>query len=696
MLRHVLLLLAAAPGCCVVRPWSQGSHSRPVTCNLQDTVVLAQSGLRRLKRHSQVEQQAPPAPVAQPLQPPQSAPGQAQQVPYGVPGQQQQAPNNMPSQPQLQQQQQQQQPQQFPYYPNAPWPQGPYYVPNQWQQAPNYYPSNQWQQAPFNGQGQPQQASSAPSQWLPMPYYMPGQPQQTPYYMPSQPQQAAASASRQGQPAAAVAPQHGAASVQQAPQQKPPSKAQQMVPLSSLPRGQFRKPPADLGVETPDQVKRSKLSFAERHPTSANLAHFVPASNTHCVQGNRLYLETMLVRFKNSPLHEQYSGAVIQDGSCSEGSVYILGPDYHRCFPQASVYHSFAQRRSQIILKQITKGAFNDMLDHMEGMTAKWRKYISHSSQEALQRDEAQMQALCDNGRMQEETFGLPVAATTFFFKPQDSAFCVQGTQQYLHEILNTLRVSPLGDKYEGMWLTEGACSLNGVTVGPKESKCLPHASLYLAATDNAALVAQQHLDHVCDGGNTVRKVQAKLQAQQDMLNVRQKATALDEMDAKSSNYFMFDETVYSCWQGPVHRLTKMRDYMMNVGVPERFFKERMKLYTGTCDNMCMMNGWREQRSCIRHMRQCKSPIRDQIDPYFGNKLEHLANISHTTKSRIYSMLDDLDLERTCTRIRAAAATHNVTGNYTGNYTGNHTGMSGNHTFGFAAKVSSDSSRFNW
>eukprot|EP00415_Alexandrium_ostenfeldii_P004215 UN4215 len=110
----------------------------------------------------------------------------------------------------------------------------------------------------------------------------------------------------------------------------------------------------------------------------------------------------------------------------------------------------------------------------------------------------------------------------------------------------------------------------------------------------------------------------------------------------------MFDEKLYACWQGPKNRLEKVRDYFRGYGMPEWFFEKRMKLYVGTCDNMCMMNGWVERRSCIRHVRQCRHPDISEIDAFLKKKEQLVMLIANSTRNTIDEMLEGSDLESTC------------------------------------------------
>jgi len=68
----------------------------------------------------------------------------------------------------------------------------------------------------------------------------------------------------------------------------------------------------------------------------------------------------------------------------------------------------------------------------------------------------------------------------------------------------------------------------------------------------------------------------------------------------------------------------------------------------GTCDNMCMVNGWVERRSCIRHVRQCRHPDVEEIDRFLKKRETLVPIIKNGTMAKVTEMIDNTDLEISC------------------------------------------------
>lgn len=601
---------------------------------------------------------------------------QAEQVPYypQAPGQQ------LPFPPMPQPQQQP------PYYAPMP-PQQPYYAPMPGQQMP-VYPS---QQAPYPGQ--PQQGSYYPGPPPQAPYY-PGQPQQAPYF-PGQPQSAPYYPAQvgvppqpqpvPGMPQAPAAPQAQPAPPQQAPDQPAAQWQGGQYPQSAvlsyqqmpLQQGAYQQPPMQQSAhqQAPMQqrgghthaimnsimmqpivptlndtveLRRVKRTQWERHPRTYGLFRLVPSTKTHCLHGQKDYMLVVQERLRNSPLSMQYSNTSLEEGSCSEGSTFNKGPDYHKCFPQATLYHPFAQNREQVFLKEISATLFGSTQEQRVAVQKSWKAYTAEHSREEIREAELEIEAMCDNGRMMEETFGLPIAALSFNIMPASGDYCVQGSKSYLQTVLGHLNMT---DEFRDTEVEEGACLLRSYGAGPNAPRCLSHASLYFSdadRTEERLADAHEQLGLVCENATLGQNVSSVLRTKQEKANLRALRLKEDAEEQAQSNFYMFDEKLYSCWQGPKQRLEKVRDYFRNYGMPEWFFEQRMKIYGGSCDNMCMINGWVERRSCIRHVRQCRHPDIDEIDPFLHKKDTLVMILKNGTRDAVDKMIEGADLEASC------------------------------------------------
>mmetsp|Transcript_136781 Transcript_136781/g.424846 ORF Transcript_136781/g.424846 Transcript_136781/m.424846 type:complete len:189 (-) Transcript_136781:59-625(-) len=132
----------------------------------------------------------------------------------------------------------------------------------------------------------------------------------------------------------------------------------------------------------------------------------------------------------------------------------------------------------------------------------------------------------------------------------------------------------------------------------------------------------------------------------------KQLERALHAMEAAQSEnarsyYYMFDEKLYSCWQGPINRLQSVINFLRTWGLQEAYLEKKLKFYRGSCDDMCMRNGWLDRRSCMRNVQQCRHPEWETMEK-LTHKLVYLAYESNNSYNRMFDLMKDSDLERTC------------------------------------------------
>jgi len=552
-----------------------------------------------------------------------------------------------------------------------------YYLPTQRQQAP-------WQPALFYGMGQPQQQLQLQQQQQ--------QQSQPPQPLESQPRE---------QPQAQAQAQLG---------QVQPAVYQEAQPAGHQEAGEFHEPALNVDHQpnqwlkfvAPDQRReaerraaargnassgnassagagaaeeaaadspvallkqRRKRTYAERHPASAYVMHFVPSTRTHCVQGSKEYLAVALARLRTSPLNFLYESANLTDGPCVTHTNFVEGPDYHRCFPQASVYHWAAKSKTGLNLRQLMlPSLLGETRDRLDAAESEWRRWALNRSEAELRRAEDQTEALCDNGRMMLETFGgVSFAAATYHVKPLDGGYCVQGAKDYISAVLDKLRASPRFVRAE---MAEGACSLQGLAAGPVEVPCLDHGSAYLVSADvdlktqvkseqEGLEAAERDLAPLCGLGaaSPSALAQASLERQLAEEEERRIEAEIDAAVERTAWWYITDESLYSCWQGTEGRLDEIRDFVRSSGMPDWFIGEsRFYMRVGDCSSICEKNGWETRKSCVKHVHQCMSTDIDRAEKNAtgGYKIPFLAYVTNTTTETIRSMISKLDLAQTC------------------------------------------------
>uniref|UniRef100_A0A7S2FQ28 Uncharacterized protein n=1 Tax=Alexandrium andersonii TaxID=327968 RepID=A0A7S2FQ28_9DINO len=140
-------------------------------------------------------------------------------------------------------------------------------------------------------------------------------------------------------------------------------------------------------------------------------------------------------------------------------------------------------------------------------------------------------------------------------------------------------------------------------------------------------------------------------QVELDKEKILQRAlTAMETVQSENarSYFYMFDEKLYSCWQGPIRRLESIRNFLRMQGMQESYFEKKLKYYQGTCDDMCMRNGWTDRRSCIKNVHQCRHPEWKVMDG-ITHKLHMLATELNSTRPRMLELIEQTDIEKTCT-----------------------------------------------
>mmetsp|Transcript_146267 Transcript_146267/g.354985 ORF Transcript_146267/g.354985 Transcript_146267/m.354985 type:complete len:198 (-) Transcript_146267:65-658(-) len=149
-----------------------------------------------------------------------------------------------------------------------------------------------------------------------------------------------------------------------------------------------------------------------------------------------------------------------------------------------------------------------------------------------------------------------------------------------------------------------------------------------------------------------INLTQVQLDTERELEKSRLVERALHAAEAAQSEsavsyFYLFDEKIYSCFQGPMSRLMSLKNYLRSWGMQESYLEHKLKINAGSCEDMCMRNGWVDRRSCVRNVHQCRHPEWKVMDK-LTHKLAYLAYETNSTLEKMHSMIDSMDIEKTC------------------------------------------------